>query len=162
MEGFLIAVLSTIIGGLILTFMLFLLNEFAFQITNLSGEWKTIITVQESSYNPFKNLIISYKFHLIQKGYEISGSGEKIEETKGDGSLVKFNRSSRVTVKIEGYYERKWLRRSKIFLNVCEEGKSRETRSTYVLLINESGVLTGNFIWTAGDTKGQVNMSIER
>ncbi|OAV63774.1 hypothetical protein Barb4_04738 [Bacteroidales bacterium Barb4] len=76
---FLMNVSATIVEGLDLTFILFLLNEYAFRKKNLSGEWNTKITTEKTSRNPYRNLSIEFKIHLIQKGYELVGSGEKIK-----------------------------------------------------------------------------------
>ena len=151
-------VIGTIIGGILLTLILFLLNEYVFPKPNLTGEWKTIIEMKETSYNPFKDLKVEYKIHLIQKGYELSGSGEKIKDIKPDGSETTFIREKRVLIDIEGYFERKYFEKSKVYLNINEEGRKRETRATYILDFNHKNNLSGVFISTAGDASGDVSM----
>ena len=49
-------VIGTIIGGLILTFVLFYLNEYVFLKQNLTGEWETIISIEKTSFRKFINL----------------------------------------------------------------------------------------------------------
>lgn len=161
MHEILINVIGTIIGGLILTLILFLLNEYAFPKMNITGEWKTITIIEKTSYNPFKNLIVEYKIHLIQKGYELSGSGEKIKDIKPDGTQTVFIREKRVLIDIDGYFERQFFGRSKIYLNINEEGRKRETRATYILTVYSNKILEGTFISTAGDAQGKVKMSKE-
>lgn len=43
------SILGTIIGGLTLTLILFVLNEIIFPKSNLTGEWVSKITIQETS-----------------------------------------------------------------------------------------------------------------
>jgi hypothetical protein len=159
MHEIIINILGTIIGGLLLTLILFLLNEYCFTKINLTGEWKTIIKIENSSYNLFKGLKIEYEIHLIQKGYELSGSGEKIKDIKTDGTETIFNREKRVINSIEGYYERKYFGKSKVYLNINEEGRLRETRATYILEVENENNLYGFFKSTAGDANGSITMS---
>jgi hypothetical protein len=153
-----INIIGTIFGGLLLTLILFLLNEYVFPKINLTGEWKTIVTIEETTYNPFRNLKVEYVIHLIQKGYELSGSGEKIKDIKPDGSETVFIREKRVLVDIEGYSERKFFGKSKVYLNISEEGRKRETRATYILEFNHNNDLSGVFKSTAGDASGKISM----
>ena len=154
----LINIVGTIIGGLLLTLILFLLNEYTFPKKNLTGEWKTTIKITETSYTPFKQLTVEYKIHLIQKGYELSGSGEKIKDIKQGGNETVFHRENRVVVDVDGYFERKYFRKCKVYLNINEEGRKRETRATYFLTLTADNKLEGNFISTAADASGQVTM----
>jgi hypothetical protein len=150
-------ILGTIIGGGLLTLILFLLNEFVFRKKNLTGEWTTRINIVQTSYSPFKNLIIEYKIHLIQKGYELSGSGEKIKDIKPDGTETVFTREKRVLMDVDGYYERKYFSKDKVYLNIDEEGRKRETRATYFLIFHKQN-MQGTFISTAGDARGTITM----
>lgn len=125
--------METIISGLILTFILFFINEVCFPKKNLSGEWEAKLNIVKTSYDNYKNLKLVYKIHLIQKGYELSGSGEKIKEISSDGNEIEFAAEKRVVINIEGYYQRNYIRKSLITLNIQERGRRRESRATYIL-----------------------------
>lgn len=154
----LVNVLGTIIGGLLFTLILFLLNEYVFPKNNLTGEWKTSTKVVKTSYNPFKDLTVEYKIHLIQKGYELSGSGEKVKDIKVDGTQTVFLRENRVNINVDGFFERKYFGKSKVYLNIEEEGRKRDTRATYTLTLKDHDILEGTFISTAADARGTVTM----
>lgn len=154
----LINILATIIGGLVLTLILFVLNEYIFTKNNLTGEWRTVIKIEKASYKPFENLTVEYKIHILQKGYELSGSGEKIKDIKTDGKETVFLREKRVLITVDGYFERKYFDKSRIYLNINEEGRKRKTRATYFLTLNDNNSLQGSFISTAADASGQVKM----
>lgn len=153
-----IDILITIAEGLLLTLILFLLNEYVFSKRNLSGEWEIKLIIDESSYNPFKDLSIYYNVHLLQKGYELSGSGEKVKEINSQNEVTEYEREKRVTIDINGYYERKYLSRSIIYLNIIEKGRIRESRATYTLKIKNKKLLKGTFITTATDSQGKIKM----
>lgn len=141
-----------------MTLVLFLLNEYIFRKINLTGEWVTTIKIEKTSYKPFENLTVEYKIHLIQKGYELSGSGEKIKDIKPDGTQTVFLRENRVILEVDGYFERKYFARNKIYLNINEEGRKRETRATYFLKFQNHNDLQGTFISTAADASGTILM----
>lgn len=153
-----INIIGTIIGGLLFTLILFLLNEYIFRKNNLTGEWETVIEIDKTSYNPFKDLKIDYKLHLLQKEYELVGSGEKIKETKPDGVKTTYLRKNRITNTVDGYYERKYLGKSTVYLNINEKGRTRDTRATFVLKFKDKNNLEGTFISTAADASGKVKM----
>jgi alpha-ketoglutarate-dependent taurine dioxygenase len=154
----LLNVLGTIIGGLLLTFLLFILNEFVFRKANLSGDWTATVQILRTTYRPYENLKIEYQIQFLQKGYEISGSGEKIKDINQDGTETTFEREKRVIIDVEGYYERKYLGKSKLFLNITEVGRKRESRASYQLTIKGKKQLKGTFSWTAADARGEVIM----
>ncbi|HSZ86496.1 MAG TPA: hypothetical protein VK787_10720 [Puia sp.] len=155
---FIIDISETIASGLILTLVLFYLNEFVFPRRNLTGEWDAEICIVETSYTKYKNLRIEYKIHLIQKGYEISGSGEKIKDIKPDGTQIIFEREKRVNIYIDGYYERKYFQKSKVYLNILEDGRKRKTRATYCLKLERNNCIVGTFQSTAANTSGKAKM----
>jgi hypothetical protein len=159
MECLITEISTSIISGLLFTLILFLIKEYILPKKNITGEWKAILTINESSYNPYKNLSIEFKIHLLQKGNEILGSGEKIKDFKTDGTETIFERSKRVKIEISGFYERSYLRRSKVYLNIIEEGRERESRSTYTMTVKNSKKLKGNFTSTAADSGGTIEMT---
>lgn len=159
MCGFWQNIIETLISGLLLTLILFLLNEYIFSKKNLTGEWKTTLKIKKTSFKPFENLTVEYKIHLIQKGNELSGSGEKIKDIKPDGKETVFLREDRTIIDVDGYFERKYFRRSKVFLNISEEGRNRETRATYFLTLKHSNNLEGTFISTAADASGVIKFN---
>ncbi len=154
-----INILGATIGALLFTVILFFLNEYIFRKKNLTGEWKTITLIEKTSLKRYENLKIEYKIHLLQKGYELTGSGEKIKDIKPDGSETVFFTENRVNVDVEGYYERNFLGKSKVYLNIFEEGRKRDTRATYILTITDDKNLAGTFISTAANASGKINMT---
>lgn len=153
-----INIIGTIVGGLALTILLFIINEYILPKINLTGEWDATVTTLETEYLPYINLSVKYKIHLLQKGYELNGSGEKIQDIFPDGNSYTFEPEKRVTIEIEGYYERKYLSKDKIFLHINEAGRKRESRATYVLNLRDSRLLKGSFISTAACSKGNVQL----
>lgn len=150
--------IATIIGGLLLTLILFLVNEYILRKKNITGEWKMTIEIKDTTYNPYKNLKIEYIVHLLQKGNELMGSGEKIRDILPDGTQNKFLEKNRVRIDLDGFFERKYLRKANIYLQSNEDGRIRETRATYILTLLEDNLMKGSFISTAASTSGSIVM----
>ncbi|HTA83596.1 MAG TPA: hypothetical protein VK783_11695 [Bacteroidia bacterium] len=150
---------GTVIGGLILTLIIFLLDEIVFSKKNLTGEWKTKMKILKTPHKDYKDTVIEYKIHLIQKGYNISGSGERIKDVQPGGKENVLEPANRLALDVDGYYERGYLRKSFINLNIEEENKRRDTRSTFRLTLIHKKKLKGTFISTAGDSVGTVEMT---
>jgi hypothetical protein len=155
----LINVIGTIIGGLFLAAFLFFISEHILTLTNLTGEWKAMTVTEKTLYNPYKNLKLSYKFHLLQKGQEIIGSGEKIKETTADGITHEYLPEKRTFLDINGYYQRNIFSADKVFLNIVEDGLVRQSRTTFILTIKKKNILSGSFTSTAADSSGQITLT---
>ena len=155
----LINVIGTVIGGLLLAVILFFFNEYVFPICNISGEWNVEELTEKTSYNPYRNMKLFYKFHLLQTGNSITGSGEKIKETLSDKKTFEYERKNRTTSVISGYYERNFLRADKVYINIVENGRQRQTRTSYILKVEKKKSMVGNFLSTIADSSGQINMT---
>lgn len=154
--------ISNLIGGAIFALLLFGLNEYVFRQKNLTGEWDTKNKTTKTAYNPHMKMTIEYKIHLLQLGTQISGRGEKIKDLKSDGSLHhEYPPEKRVELEIEGYYERNFLRRSKLYLLIKEHGTKRTSSTSIELTIPifKRTELIGNFISTASNSSGTSSWS---
>jgi hypothetical protein len=149
-------IILNICSGLLLALILFLLKEYIFAKRNLSGGWNAKLKIIESSYGPYNNLTLYYEIHLLQKGYELSGTGEKVKEVNNKNELLEYERNKRVTIELDGYYEHNYFKKSNVYLNIIEKGRKRESRSTYTLNIESGEKLKGTFDSTAADSKGEI------
>lgn len=154
---FILTIVGTVGGGILLTFILFLLNEFVFTRRNITGVWIIKTEILESSFNPYLHLRNEYHLNLLQKGNELIGTGEKLKDISNKRE-IRFAHSKRPTISIEGYYDRKYLGKSKLYLQVLEQGSSRETRAMYILKFEKVDRLEGTFSSTAADSRGIVEI----
>ncbi len=155
-------ILSNFLGGLGVVVLLFFSKEVFRPKRNLTGEWEIENRVVRSSYKPYKGLRVIWKFHMLQNGDRLSGSGEKIKEIRVDNTELEYNPPERDSVELEGYLEKNYLRRSRIFINVIQVGKLRRSRATYILRWKSwkgDNGLVGTFITTAGDSSGSTIFS---
>lgn len=149
--------ISNLIGGVLFALLLFAINEYIFKTKNISGEWETNIKITQTTRSSFKDLGIQYRVHLLQLGSQVSGRGEKIKDINPDGSIFHvYPNVKRVDIEISGYYEKNFLKRSKLFLLIKENGTQRITSASYNLTLPyfKSNILTGTFTSTAADSRG--------
>ncbi len=158
LDGLFVNVLSNIIGGLLVIFIAFYINEIRFKV-DISGIWIVRTIHIDTNLKRYKDMELEYQIYLIQNGLEIKGSGEKISQKMSfQSSYYEYPRSERVLSKIYGSLEKNFVTKSKINLMIIEKGKLRETRTTFSLRIKRNDLLTGEFYSTAADSHGKVEM----
>lgn len=158
-QEILINSVGTITGGIVLTLILFITNERIFSRKNISGVWIVEVITNSSTYNPFIAMSVFFEIHLLQQGAAIHGSGEKIKEISKEGVTLAYEAGSRITIEITGHYEKYYLKKSRLYLNIIEKGRIRESRSTYDLIIHSQNMMTGLFTSTAATSKGSVKIN---
>lgn len=145
---------ANFLGGLALVLSIFLYNELFRSNKNLSGEWEVENTVKGSDYNPYTGLRVIWRMHILQNGSAISGSGEKIKDINLDDSENEYEPSKRDSVGLQGYIEKGYFLKTRVFINVIQDGQQRKSRATYILNYKSSSKLVGTFITTAGNSSG--------
>lgn len=151
--------LENFLGSICVVLFLFILKEVLRPKKNLTGEWEVKNMGLDTGYKPYMELTVVWQMHILQNENTITGSGEKIKDIKLSGEIVEYDPDKRDTVELQGYVEKNYLRKSRIFINVIQVGRLRRSRATYVLeLINDS-TLVGTYVTTAGNTKGSSTFS---
>ena len=150
-------ILGTVFGGLIFTFFIFVLNEHCFTVKDLTGVWEMQTTTEETAYNKYKGMQLVYNVHLLQKGDEVIGSGEKRKEIVNQVEQ-QYTSSQIVTATIEGYYKRQFLAKDLVNLYIIEDGTNRESRISCALKFINEDKIVGEFYSTAAQSIGVVTM----
>jgi len=156
---FWIHVLEEFTANLVLAISLIVFNEKIFPKYNISGEWDTNLTYDKTSHHDFLGIQIQYKINLLQQGNIITGHGEKVSDINTERGLYEFERDKRVHIEVNGYYERNFIKKSIIYLNVVEKGRIRDTSQTFVLCYEGKSKLIGKFTSTAADSSGPITMN---
>lgn len=129
-ENFFASLFATILGGALLTSLLFFLRERAFPFPEISGHWILTTITKHSAYNPYKNLAIKYEIIIWREGSKIKGTGEKFFEISTQGRKEYLGKKRRRT-KIEGSVEKNYLKKDKLYMHMTVDDFGRE--STYYL-----------------------------
>jgi len=115
-------------------------------VPDLSGNWKVVNTVEQTSYEAYKNMEIGFNVSINQAGNDFTGTGEKISENgrslPSDGRTPIVVNGTIVGDRVEATFS--------------ERGTARKTKGRFVWRIDKgSGGLTGTFVSSAARTRGK-------
>lgn len=161
MESVLLNILSTVIGGCILTLLFFFIREKCFPLPNINGMWHLKNITVNSAYNPYKGMTLGYKAILWCEGNKVLGTTEKVYEDSVNGER-KFVGTNRCRGVVEGYIKKNYFSKDKVILHVVENGFSRESTYSYELTVqNKTHTLDGCFSTMVADQDGYTTWSKE-
>lgn len=143
-DSFLSDLLSTLIGGILLTYLFFLLREKYFVLPNINGTWSLETTTIVSEYNPYKNMILKYILMIYKEGERIYGTCEKIYENSSTGEHEYIGKD-RKRGTITGSIEKKYFGKDKLLLHIVIDDFGRQ--STFFVNLEDQGAneFTGIF-----------------
>ena len=113
---------------------------------NLTGNWNVVNTVDQTSYQAYKNMKVGFTVSINQTGKDFTGKGEKISE---NGRTLPS--TSRTPIEVRGTIDG-----DKVEATFSESGALRKTNGRFVWRIDKTnGGLTGTFVSTAAGTSGR-------
>ena len=121
-------------------------NDLTSAAPDLTGNWRIINTVEQTSYQPFKNLEVGFNLSIDQNGTGFTGKGQKVSE---NGRSLPASGRTPIVVKgsIDG---------DRVEATFFEEGAVRKTQGRFVWRIEKAGAgLTGTFVSTAARASGK-------
>jgi hypothetical protein len=120
---------------------------------NLSGEWKLVNTIEQTSYPAYANLRLGYHLVINQTGTEFTGDGEKVLE---NGRSMADN--ERTPIHVTGSVDQ-----SGVSATFVEEGLRRKTSGRFEWTLTADGnQLRGTFVSTAAKSSGSSVATRER
>jgi|SRR5690242_15095740 len=132
---------ATIVGVFVAVYQ-FVVN---YSMYDLTGEWMITDTIEKTSYHPHRGLRLAFRVHLIQKGRDITATGEKWSEND-----VPLPSRLHTPIKITGSINGK-----RITATFEEEGAERRSGGIFYWTIQEeTNSLRGTFTSTSADTSG--------
>jgi hypothetical protein len=113
---------------------------------DLSGNWKVVNTVEQTSFQAFRNLEVGFNLAIDQSGKDFTGRGEKVSENGRS-----LPQTSRTPIELKGSIEG-----DRIEATFSESGSARKTTGRFVWRIDKaSGALTGTFSSNAARARGK-------
>ncbi len=149
-------IIATIFGGIVLAIIFFLFKASIFNKTKLSGSWKIYTKTLKSSYKPYVNMELQYTAHILQNDLIIFGRAEKTKEKIENSPLKEYTGKKRTDMAINGTIYKNYIFKSKLTINIIEQGLERQSSSTYNLKIVNNKLLKGTFTSTIADSSGKV------
>lgn len=148
---------GTIMGGVFLALLFFIVKEYLCPPPALSGAWECEQIVDETDYPPFKGMKVWHRIVLIQDGTDLIGTGERDREDSSTG-IRPYRGSDRTPVKVTGKIEKNYLSPDVIRIHWEADSKTRKSSSIFELKVSGnklSGGLVGRIYTTAGPCSGR-------
>lgn len=153
-------VLATLLGGVVLTFLFFIARERLFPISEVTGKWYLETVTINTAYNPYKQMVLRYVLIIWREGNVLKGSAEKIYEKSSTGER-EYEGQNRTRSKVDGYLEKNYLSKDKIYLHSIENGHGRESTNFYDLSVESKSKMVGIFCSMVANQDGTVRCQRE-
>jgi len=115
-------------------------------VPDLSGYWNVTNTVEQTAYQPYKNMQVGFELAINQTGNEFTGKGQKVSE---NGQSLPG--TSRTPIIVRGS-----INGDKVEATFSESGATRKTSGRFVWRVARAkGGLTGTFASTAARSRGR-------
>jgi hypothetical protein len=152
-----------ILGGAVLTAILFTLREHVYPLPNINGRWFVQTLTKSSVYKPYKDMLLKHEVIIWQEGACIRGSSEKIFENSVNGPR-QFEGKNRSQGQVDGFVTQFYVpRKNRIRLHVKEVGVERASTIFFDLVYKKDvDRMTGIFEGTAGSVSGDSEWSRNR
>jgi hypothetical protein len=159
-DSFWANIIATIVSGISLTFLFFYAREKLFPIPDIIGKWHLEMVTVNTDYNPYSDMVLRYVIMIWREGNNIKGSAEKIYENSSTGEREFFGKN-RTRAILEGYIEKNYLGKDRVFLHSVENGHGRESTNFYDLIITSDSNMIGAFNSMVANQDGTVTCKRE-
>ncbi|MDE0148756.1 MAG: hypothetical protein OYG32_10970 [Rhodospirillaceae bacterium] len=157
-DSFLSDVFSTFVGGILLALSFFWIREKWFSFPEIEGRWFIKTDTIESDYDDFRNMILVFNAMIWREENLIKGTAEKIYEMSSTVQK-EYVGKERTRSEVNGWIERKYFSRDRIYLHVVEQGHRRESTTFYTLVLEQDDRMVGTFVSMVANVKGRASCS---
>jgi hypothetical protein len=159
-DSFFADIIATLVGGIGLTFLFFVAREKLFPVPEVTGRWYMEMVTVNTAYKPYDDMILRYVIMIWREGNTLKGSAEKIYENSSTGKRD-FVGQNRTRAIVEGYIEKNYLGKDRIYLHSIEDGHGRESTNFYDLLVTAESEMIGAFNSMVANQDGTVKCQRE-
>ena len=159
-DSFWADIIATLIGGIGLTFLFFVAREKLFPLPGITGRWYMEMVTVNTAYNPYRDMTLRYVIMIWREGNSLKGSAEKIYENSSTGER-EFVGENRTRAILEGYIEKNYLGKDRVYLHAVENGHGRESTNFYDLLVRSESEMIGAFNSMVANQDGTVTCQRE-
>ena len=111
---------------------------------DVSGTWELSLTIEETSYSPYRGMILGYLLFLQQNGASVTGRGEK---WAANGEELPSSQHDRIDL-------RGTISGTNLDLVFNIYGTQRQTVGVIRLGLVDDSEAMGDFTWTAASSSG--------
>lgn len=154
-ESFWADIMATLFGGVVLAVLFFWFREKVVPLPRITGRWYFEMHTVKTSYKPYDGMILRYVAVLWREGSRVGGTVEKVYENSSTGERD-FVGKNRTRGQVEGYVEKNYFGKDKLFLHVIEDGHGRESTNFYDLVADSDTIMDGTFSSMVANQSGTV------
>ncbi|WP_439531528.1 hypothetical protein [Marinobacter adhaerens] len=155
-ENLYTSTLATVLGGLFLALVIFLIKEKVCPIPNINGRWYFQKKTLKTAFNPYRNMILRYEVMLWREGPSVYGTAEKIYENAATGEREYIGKN-RTRADVQGFIQKNYLSKDKVFLHIRENGHGRESTNFHELTFQSKTKMSGQFSSMVAKQSGDVS-----
>lgn len=153
-------IIQNAVGGAIATGSLALFAYWRARVPDVSGVWTMEVNVQESDYNPFIGMKLTYIVMLTQRAGDLEGVAEKVHEvSKINPAGYFYQKHGRMHSDVKGGVKGNVFQRKVFQLLLREQGQNRKFISTADLRVKHGNLLKGTYISTAANSSGLITLT---
>ena len=154
-DSFLSDVVATLLGGVVLAALFFWLREKVVPLPKITGRWYFEMHTVHTAYNPYRGMILRYVAMLWREGSRVEGTVEKIHEISSTGTRD-YVGTDRTRGRVEGYIEKNYFSKDRLFLHIVEDGHGRESTNFFELVVDSEEAMKGKFSSMVANQDGTV------
>jgi len=154
-DGIWVDIIATLVGGIGLTLLFFVAREKLFPLPRITGRWYMEVVTVNTAYNPYQGMTLRYVIMIWREGSSLKGSAEKIYENSSTGER-EFVGKNRTRAILEGYIEKNYLGKDRVYLHSVENGHGRESTNFYDFLVCSESEMIGEFNSMVANQDGKV------
>jgi hypothetical protein len=165
--------LESILSGIVLALLFFLLREKCFAYPDLNNQWYLKSITEESSYNDYKDMELHHQLFLVQDKSQIKGTAEKYYEDSSIGKkgthIIHYSAQHRRRAYIEGTIQKNYFGPDILILHAIENGEKRQSTIYCRIEIKRQFIIgpynfskKGLFYSMVSNQKGYVVLSKEK
>ena len=160
-EAAVFEVVITVVSGVALTTLFFLVREKLFPLPEIEGHWFITSTTNETAYSPYKGMILIYELMLFREGNSIKGTAEKCYEHSMN-QQKEFVGKQRTRSQVNGFIDKRYFAKDLVHFHVVEQGHNRESSTIYKFKFEKKDEMVGVFTSTVAKSKGIAKLSNNR
>jgi|ERR1051326_426102 hypothetical protein len=149
-----VQIVATVIGGIVLALIFFLVRDKIYRLPALSGLWTFWSTTETTSYKPYREMHLVFLVLLVQEGNRLTGTGEKIKEVTSSG-IKEYVGKHRTHIQITGFIIQRFFSADECIIHIKEAGELRDSSTIHNLKVTNESSLHGTFVSTVANQTGR-------
>ena len=144
---------SSLVSGLLLAAIFFLLKEKIFPMPDIDGTWTFIHETTHTSYHAYEGMKLTYIAQLWREGSKIAGTAEKYHEDSSKQKTLATG-TNKSSCELEGYIQKNIFSKDNIVIHISELGARTSSTICKLQIERKTFEMLGRFSSTVANQEG--------